>query len=313
VLHPHFLPKLHGLVERDFLDHVRSNATTIDAAHPSDKTRARTRLQHRTDPFVLVNQRQFLASEDELIAFAIHETRLSRGEILVAAAFGANALHGSDEQPAHTAVDAEESLQERAETSAHEAAFRYRHMSGNPFAFLQFELDGVPLPRVEIELFHGVCPKTCANFLAFCQHAVPDISDDVRMLGYRGTLVHRIVRGGWIQCGDVTLREEDGDTPTSRGDGKPRSLYGSTFPDESFSIAHDDVGIVSMANDGVPHTNASQFFITLAQLPSLDRKKVAFGRVVAGLATIQKIASVETVNERPLLACKIVDAGKIVD
>lgn len=35
-----------------------------------------------------------------------------------------------------------------------------------------------------------------------------------------------------------------------------------------------------MANNGQPHTGATQFYITLSPLPFLDGKRVAFGRVL---------------------------------
>lgn len=54
-----------------------------------------------------------------------------------------------------------------------------------------------------------------------------------------------------------------------------------------------------MANEGEPHTNGSQFFVTLRDLPYLDCKKVAFGRIVDGIGVLQAIASAPTCNERP--------------
>jgi cyclophilin family peptidyl-prolyl cis-trans isomerase len=53
-----------------------------------------------------------------------------------------------------------------------------------------------------------------------------------------------------------------------------------------------------MANCG-PHTNGSQFLITLRALPSLDSKHVAFGRVVSGLAVLARIDRCPTLNQRP--------------
>ena len=73
---------------------------------------------------------------------------------------------------------------------------------------------------------------------------------------------------------------------------------------------HSSRGVLSMANQG-PHTNKSQFFITLQPNPSLDKKYVAFGRVVSGSETLRVIESLETFNERPRTELKITDCGAI--
>jgi len=59
------------------------------------------------------------------------------------------------------------------------------------------------------------------------------------------------------------------------------SIYGPKFNDEEFILSHKSPGIVSMANYG-PDTNASQFFILLSKARWLDRKHVAFGKVIQG-------------------------------
>jgi len=46
--------------------------------------------------------------------------------------------------------------------------------------------------------------------------------------------------------------------------------------DESFVISHNKRGILGMANQG-PHSNGSQFYITLQPATWMDYKYVAFG------------------------------------
>lgn len=239
VLHPAFLTKLTGLTETAYFEF-------LDAHRHAVPRQSLTRLEQTAGPFVLINETQgFLDGEDALLAFAASKTQLSLGELMAAAAFGATNTDGNTISEAQLAT-AKEELEARAEAAVKESLFRYRHMSGHQFAFLVFTVDGVTLPRVEIEFFGDVCPRTCNNFLAFCQGRIPadgDVESDgaaeqegSEALGYAGVPVHRVVRGGWIQTGDVTGR--------GRGDGACRSLYGGGFPDESFAVSHNATGIV---------------------------------------------------------------------
>lgn len=55
-----------------------------------------------------------------------------------------------------------------------------------------------------------------------------------------------------------------------------------------FRIKHDKPGIITMANCG-PDTNGSQFIIIAKKLSVLDGTNVAFGRVIAGMNTLQQV------------------------
>lgn len=50
----------------------------------------------------------------------------------------------------------------------------------------------------------------------------------------------------------------------------------SSSLDENFIVKHSKPGILGYANKG-PHTNNSQFYITLTAAPWLDQTFVAFG------------------------------------
>jgi len=81
--------------------------------------------------------------------------------------------------------------------------------------------------------------------------------------------------------------------PTNTGKGG-ESIYGGFFNDEFVdSITHDKRGIVSMANKG-PDTNGSQFFITYKSLPYLNKKFTVFGKVIAGMETLDAFEKVAT-------------------
>lgn len=129
--------------------------------------------------------------------------------------------------------------------------------------------------KIVIELYADQAPKTVENFLTLTKKGF-----------YNGISFHRVIPGFMIQTGD----------PTGTGSGGP----GYTFADEfSSALKHSAPGVVSMANSG-PHTNGSQFFITLAATPWLDGKHSIFGRVVEGMDVVEQIAAVERdANDRP--------------
>jgi cyclophilin family peptidyl-prolyl cis-trans isomerase len=126
------------------------------------------------------------------------------------------------------------------------------------------------------ELFADKAPKTADNFLDLAKSGF-----------YDGVTFHRVIDGFMIQGGD----------PTGTGMGGP----GYTIADEfSEGLAHNDIGLLSMANAG-PDTGGSQFFITLAETPWLDGKHAIFGKVTAGMEIVQKIGAEPTdFADRPL-------------
>ncbi|KPJ08491.1 Peptidyl-prolyl cis-trans isomerase-like 6 [Papilio machaon] len=130
----------------------------------------------------------------------------------------------------------------------------------------------------------GVCdivPRTCENFMRLCK---------TKRGGYSGTPVHRIVKDGWIQCGGFNLK--------------------STHLDcENFIIPHDRRGVLCMANDGRHKDCSTQFFVLLQPAPWMDQRYVAFGQLIDGEKTLQKIENVPTWYESPTLKIIICQAG----
>jgi cyclophilin family peptidyl-prolyl cis-trans isomerase len=128
---------------------------------------------------------------------------------------------------------------------------------------------------IALELFDEDAPKTVENFRRLAADGF-----------YDGIVFHRVISDFMIQSG----------CPQGTGTGGP----GYTFEDE---INDNKIirGTLAMANAG-PNTNGSQFFIVTAEAtPWLDGKHTAFGRVVEGMDTVDKIEGVETgPGDRPI-------------
>jgi cyclophilin family peptidyl-prolyl cis-trans isomerase len=140
------------------------------------------------------------------------------------------------------------------------------------------------LGDIRIELFRDRAPKTVENFVSL-----------VRKGFYTGLTFHRVIPGFMIQGG----------CPKGDGTGGP----GYTIRDEfDATLRHDGPGVLSMANAG-PNTGGSQFFITLAATPWLDRKHAVFGKVRSGQDVVEKIAKVpRDAHDRPQSPVRIVEA-----
>jgi len=128
----------------------------------------------------------------------------------------------------------------------------------------------------QVELFEDRAPATTKNFIDLIEKGF-----------YDGIVFHRVIEGFMLQGG----------CPDGNGRGGP----GYTIPDEFHAeLTHDSEGVLSMANSG-PNTGGSQFFVTLAATDWLDGKHAVFGKVVAGVEVITKIANVATgPGDRPV-------------
>jgi cyclophilin family peptidyl-prolyl cis-trans isomerase len=64
-----------------------------------------------------------------------------------------------------------------------------------------------------------------------------------------------------------------------------------------------------MANSG-PHTNGSQFYITFAPQPHLDRKHVVFGRVEAGWEALALLEGLGSDDGTPAAPVTVIGCGE---
>ena len=133
----------------------------------------------------------------------------------------------------------------------------------------------------KIELFNDKAPLTTGNFIKLVDKGF-----------YNGLIFHRVIPNFMIQGG----------CPQGTGRGGP----GYTIKDEFHpDLKHDTKGILSMANAG-PNTGGSQFFITVAPTPWLDKHHAIFGKVIEGYEVVEEISKAERDRmDKPLADIKI--------
>ncbi|KAI8824416.1 cyclophilin-like domain-containing protein [Fimicolochytrium jonesii] len=172
---------------------------------------------------------------------------------------------------------------------------RFLKSLGNPVVKIGFEAENAdgngefePLGRdVLIELFAETCPKTTRHFLQYVDGGQGGMS-------YLGSGVSRVVKGGWIECGEI--RGPDGQLRT-----------GNVLEDENFIHPHDPYTLHLIPSSSGPHTSTTPFMITTAAMPCFDKRYVAFGRVLEGLETLLAINGIECIHERPTRGIRIRD------
>jgi peptidylprolyl isomerase len=118
--------------------------------------------------------------------------------------------------------------------------------------------------NVKIELYPDKAPQHVAR-----------LKELAREKFYDNIVFHRVIDGFMVQTGD----------PTGTGMG------GSSKPNlkAEFNDMKHVKGVVSMARSSDPNSANSQFFIMLADVPSLDGQYTAFGKVVEGMEFIDNI------------------------
>ena len=173
------------------------------------------------------------------------------------------------------------------------ATFALPALAANP----QVELD-TTAGKIRVELFADAAPKTVANFL-----------DYVREKHYDGTQFHRVIAGFMIQGG--------GFTPDFKQ--KPTKAPVPNEAEQSSKAGFLNVpGTLAMARTSDPNSATAQFFINVADNRFLNFREptmqgygyTVFGKVVAGMDVVEKIARAPTGSGGPFP--KDVPAEKVV-
>lgn len=130
-----------------------------------------------------------------------------------------------------------------------------------------------------VELNPQAAPKTVDNFLQYVNSGF-----------YNGTIFHRVIGNFMIQGGGFTpdMKEKQTRAP---------------IPLESQNGLKNRVGTIAMARTSNPNSATAQFFVNVKDNASLDYPNpdgngyAVFGKVVAGMDTIEKIKGVATTNK----------------
>jgi peptidyl-prolyl cis-trans isomerase A (cyclophilin A) len=143
---------------------------------------------------------------------------------------------------------------------------------------------------ITVDLFPNPAPKTVANFTGLAKGEKEYSTPNGRSGPfYDGLTFHRIIDNFMIQGG----------CPLGTGTGGPGYQFEDEFHPE---LVFNKPYLLAMANAG-PGTNGSQFFITTAETPWLNRKHTIFGEVAdqASRDVVDAINSTPTgAGDRPV-------------
>ncbi len=127
--------------------------------------------------------------------------------------------------------------------------------------------------KIVLELEPAAAPNTVANFISLVEEGF-----------YDGLIFHRVIPDFMIQGGD----------PEGTGGGGPGYSIKGEFTANGFenNLTHER-GVISMARTKDPNSAGSQFCIMTKESPHLDGEYAAFGKVIEGMETVDRIVSVE--------------------
>lgn len=149
-----------------------------------------------------------------------------------------------------------------------------------------------------LDRFKELCPQAALNFQRLCEGV--KVGED--LVQFRGSPIHRLVKNGWIQAGDLV----DGSGAHST------AVLDATqiVPDESFTLDFGIPfgGVVGFANSGA-HSSGSQFFITMGPCDWMNHGYVGVGRVLHGYSVLRTLNLLETTNQRPVKTITIANCG----
>ncbi len=134
--------------------------------------------------------------------------------------------------------------------------------------------------EIDLRFFPEVAPNHVKNFIDLSEKGF-----------YNGTKFHRVIEGFVIQGGDPNTVSGPRGTWGTGGSGKNVGA--------EFNSIHHGRGILSMARSRDINSASSQFFICVADVPSLDNQYTVFGQVTKGMDVVDKIVAASKGMENP--------------
>ena len=152
----------------------------------------------------------------------------------------------------------------------------------NPTFVIEMEDGG----KMSGELYPDIAPESVGNFISLATSGF-----------YDGLIFHRVIPGFMIQGGD----------PKGTGTGGPGySIKGEFRLNGVANGLKHTYGVLSMARSQHPDSAGSQFFIMTSDSPHLDGSYAAFGKVLTGMETAERIVNVRRdFRDKPLQDQKI--------
>ena len=134
--------------------------------------------------------------------------------------------------------------------------------------------------KITVALNEKEAPQSVANFIGYAKQGF-----------YNGTVFHRVINGFMIQGGGFNADMS-------------QKATGKAIANEADNGLKNQKYTLAMARTAQPNSATSQFFINVADNPSLNHQSktpqgwgyAVFGRVVEGSAVVDNIAKVRTGN-----------------
>ncbi|BAM41361.1 uncharacterized protein TOT_030000623 [Theileria orientalis strain Shintoku] len=183
-------------------------------------------------------------------------------------------------------------------------------MGRHPQIYLDVAVGSNLSGRVVVDFFTNSSDLLIENFIKLCSSSK---LGRPKLLTYRNTSVFRVIKGEYMQCGDVINDDGTG------------YKFDLCFKDYPNTRSHSQAGLVTMVNyrgyspsgsdknadsEFTTNTFGSQFCILFGSSRSFDGRYSVIGRVVSGMEFVRAIENVSVhANGMPRIEVAFIDCG----